>query len=98
MTHPEAANTRAREVLSNMVDEGFISRQEASQAIDLPTSVKASDYVPATHYVVEILPLLVHNYDQSIVVETTIDPDMQSRAERSLRQRLNEDGAKLGAS
>jgi penicillin-binding protein 1A len=102
MTHPDAANARARDVLSDMVDEGFITKAEASRAIDQPASVKASDYVPATQYVVdyvtEILPVLVRNYDQSIVVETTIDPGLQARAERSLRMRLNEDGAKLGAS
>src|SRR5438105_974522 len=78
MTHPDAANARAHEVLSDMVEEGFISREEAAQAIDLPSSVKASDYVSATQYVVdyvgEILPQLVHDYDQSIVIETTIDP------------------------
>jgi penicillin-binding protein 1A len=102
MTHPDAANARAREVLTDMVDEGFITKEEAARAIDLPTSVKASDYVPATQYVVdyvgEVLPLLVRNYDQSIVVETTIDPNVQAVAEKSLRRHLNEDGAKLGAS
>jgi len=101
ITHPDAANARARDVLSDMVDEGFITKSEASRAIDEPASVKASDYVPATQYVVdyvsEILPLLVRDYDQSIVVETTIDPTLQVRAERSLRTRLNEDGVKLGA-
>jgi penicillin-binding protein 1A len=101
-THPDAANARARDVLGNMVDAGFITKEEAVQAIDLPASVKASDYVPATQYVVdyvgEILPQLVRNYDRSIVVETTIDPNLQALAEKSLRRRLNESGAKLGAS
>jgi penicillin-binding protein 1A len=102
VTHPDAANARAREVLADMVDEGFITRDEAARAIDFPASVKASDYVPATQYIVdhvtEILPLLVRNYDQSIVVETTIDPDLQARAELALRRRLNEEGTKAGVS
>jgi penicillin-binding protein 1A len=102
LTHPDAANTRAREVLSDMVEEGFISGGEAIQAIEEPASLKASDYVPATQYVVdyvlETLPLLVKDYDRSIVVETTIDPNLQAVAERSLRRRLSENGAKLGAS
>ncbi len=62
----------------------------------------ASDYVPATQYVVdwinEQLPLLVKNYDQSIIVETTIDPQLQLLAERSLRKHLNEEGKKLNVS
>jgi penicillin-binding protein 1A len=62
----------------------------------------ASDYVPATQYVVdwvnEQLPLLVKNYGQSIIVETTIDPQLQLLAERSLRKHLNEDGKKLKVS
>ncbi|MFL5258991.1 MAG: transglycosylase domain-containing protein, partial [Hyphomicrobiales bacterium] len=102
LTHPDAANARAREVLSDMVEEGFITGGEAIQAIEEPASLKASDYVPATQYVVdyvlETLPLLVKDYDRSIVVETTIDPNLQAVAERSLRRRLSENGAKLGAS
>ena len=100
--HPDAAAERAKLVIQSMVDTGFISREEASNAAEAPASVRGSDYVPSTQYIVdwvnEQLPDLVKKYDQSIIVETTIDPGLQSIAEKSLRKRLNEEGAKLNAS
>ena len=99
--HPEAAAARARLVLQSMVDAGFISEDEARNAIDQPATVQASDYVPATQYIVdwinEQLPALVKDPGQSIIVETTIDPVLQSAAERALRKRLNSEGAKVKA-
>jgi penicillin-binding protein 1A len=102
ITRPDASAERAGLVIDAMVDAGFISQGEADQAINAPATVVASDYVPATQYVVdwvnEQLPLLVKNYDQSIIVETTIDPQIQLLAERSLRTHLNEEGRKLRVS
>ncbi len=102
IAHPDAAAARTNLVLNAMVDADFISQGEADQAINAPATVVASDYVPATQYVVdwvnEQLPLLVKNYGQSIIVETTIDPQLQLLAERSLRKHLNEEGKKLKVS
>jgi penicillin-binding protein 1A len=100
LLHPQAAADRARLVINSMADTGAISEQEARDAIDQPAKAAASDYVPATQYIVdwvgEQLPDLVKTYSQSIVIETTIDPNLQAFAEKALRKRLNEDGAKLG--
>ena len=97
--NPEPAATRAKLVLAAMVQENFISADDEQTAIDQPASVTAGDYVPARQYAVDWidkqLPLLVKNYDQSIVIETTIDPALQNNAERALRKRLNESGKKL---
>jgi len=102
ITRPEASAERASLVLNAMVDADFISQGEADQALNAPATVVASDYVPATQYVVdwvnEQLPLLVKDYGQSIIVETTIDPQLQLLAERSLRKHLNEEGKKLRVS
>ena len=102
IAHPEAAAARTSLVINAMVDADFISQGEADQAVNAPATVVASDYVPATQYVVdwvnEQLPLLVKNYGQSIIVETTIDPQLQLLAERSLRKHLNEEGKKLKVS
>ncbi|HUQ36265.1 MAG TPA: penicillin-binding protein 1A [Aestuariivirga sp.] len=102
IAHPEAAAARTSLVINAMVDADFISQGEADQAVNTPTTVVASDYVPATQYVVdwinEQLPLLVKDYGQSIIVETTIDPQLQLLAERSLRKHLNEEGRKLNVS
>jgi penicillin-binding protein 1A len=99
LVHPEESAARAALVINAMVESGFITRDEADQAINTPTTVAASDYVPATQYVVDWinaqLPELVKKYDQSIIVETTIDPHLQQVAEKSLRQHLNVDGKNL---
>ena len=101
-THPEDSAARTTLVINAMVAAGFISKDEADQAINAPATVVASDYVPATQYVAdwvsEQLPQLVKNYDQSIIVETTIDPQLQLLAEKSLRKHLNEEGKKLNVS
>ncbi len=102
LTHPEESAARAKLVINAMVDAGFITRDEANQAVNAPTTIAASDYVPATQYVVDWingqLPDLVKKYDQSIIVETTINPELQLVAEKSLRKRLNVDGKKLNVS
>jgi penicillin-binding protein 1A len=102
LSNPGEAAARAELVINAMVGANFISRDEADQAINSPATVTASDYVPATQYIVDWvndqLPLLVKNYDQSIVVETTIDPQLQLIAEKSLRANLNRDGKKLRVS
>jgi penicillin-binding protein 1A len=99
INNPERAQMRAREVIKDMVESGFLTQEEAEVIATAPATVKASDYVPATQYVVdwaaEILPSLVKDYDQSIVIETTIDPQLQSHAEKALRKRLAEQGRKL---
>ena len=102
IAHPEASEARANLVINAMVDADFISEGEADRAINSPATVVASDYIPATQYVVdwisEQLPEMVKNYDQSIIVETTIDPQLQLIAEKSLRNHLNAEGRKLNAS
>ncbi len=102
ITNPDAATKRSRDVLNDMVDAGFIDAGEAQMALTAPATVKPSDYVPATQYIVdyvgENLPQLVHNYDQSIVVWTTITPDIQQNAEHALRGRLAQEGPKFNVS
>jgi penicillin-binding protein 1A len=100
--HPDESTARAKLVLAAMQDQGFISAEDASNAIDQPLNIASADYLPARQYAVDWinaqLSQLVKNYDQSIVIETTIDPTIQANAEKSLRQRLAQSGKKLGVS
>ncbi len=102
LTKPAESAQRTKLVLDAMVDVGFISRADEDQALNAPTTVVASDYVPATQYVVDWvtaqLPQLVGSYDQSIIVETTISNPLQTVAEKQVRKHLNEEGRKLKAS
>ncbi len=97
--NPEGSAKRARLVIQAMVDEGYVTEEEAQDATSAKPTVEANDYVPAKQYavdwVIEQLPHLVRKYDQSIVIETTIDPRIQSNAETSIRQKLADNGKKL---
>ena len=97
---PRQAQARAEQVIRAMVEAGFITAAEADSAVNAPAAVKSTDYLPATQYVVdwvsEQLPDLLEDYDQSIIVETTIFHNLQILAEKSVRRRVNSEGAKLG--
>jgi penicillin-binding protein 1A len=100
--NPEEASTRAKLVLANMVTEGFITKEEALDAVDNPSKAAAHDFTPATQYAVDWingqLPLLIKKQTQSLIIETTIEPNLQANAENSLRKRLSDNGKKLDIS
>jgi penicillin-binding protein 1A len=102
VAHPERAKQRAELVIADMVEEGFITSSEAERAASVRTEIKAADYVPATQYVVDWvadqLPELIGELTQSIIVETTMDRELQELAEKAVRARLAEEGAKLDIS
>jgi penicillin-binding protein 1A len=102
INHPGAARTRAGEVIHDMVSAGFITAEDADQAISKPAAVKPAQYVSATQYIVdwigEQIPDLIGTLDQSIIVETTIDQNLQVIAEKSVRRRISTDGAKVKVS
>ena len=99
INHPAEARARAREVISDMVSAGFITGREADRAAKTPAAVRPVDYVPSTQYIVDWisdqLPDLIGTPDQSIIVETTLDQNLQTTAEKSVRQRVNNEGSKL---
>jgi penicillin-binding protein 1A len=97
--NPKDAMERAKLVLNAMVEQGYISKDEAQDAVDNSTKAALHDFTPATQYAVDWissqLPLLVKGNRQSLIVETTLDPVMQARAESSLRKRLSSNAKKL---
>ena len=99
INHPDEARARAREVVKDMVEAGFITAREADRAAKAPAAVRPVDYVPSTQYIVDWIadqiPQLVGTIDQSIIVETTLDQALQATAEKSVRQRVNNEGRKL---
>ena len=100
--HPEEAAARAKLVLANMVSEGFVTQEEAQEAIDNPTKASTRDFTPATQYAVDWisaqLPLFVKKPGQSLVIETTIEPNLQAQAENVLRKRIAENAKALNIS
>jgi penicillin-binding protein 1A len=100
--NPEEAAARAKLVLANMVGEGFVTQEEAQDAIDNPSKAVTSSFTPATQYAVDWingqLPLLIKKNTQSLIIETTIEPNLQANAENALRKRLADNGKKLNVS
>ena len=100
--NPEEASARAKLVLANMVTEGYITKEEALDAVDNPSKAATHDFTPATQYAVDWintqLPLLIKKQTQSLIIETTIEPNLQANAENVLRKRLADNAKKLNVS
>ena len=100
--NPEVSTTRAKLVLAAMQDQNYITEQDATDALDQSGDVVTVDHLPARQYVVDWvdsqLNQLVKTYDESIVIETTIDPAIQANAEKALSIRLQQNGKKLSVS
>src|SRR6266851_1223157 len=90
--NPEGAEKRAQIVLTAMADAKFITDTQAQTSIaHPPASVKPAgagtvNYV--ADWIGEVLDDLVGQVEQSIVVETTIDPKLQSVAEAAIIDEL----------
>ena len=90
--NPEGAEQRAQLVLTAMADAKFITDAQAKASIGHPSyNVKPAgagtvNYV--ADWIGEVLDDLVGQIDQSIVVETTIDPKLQSVAEAAIIDEL----------
>ncbi|MGI9481260.1 MAG: transglycosylase domain-containing protein [Hyphomicrobiales bacterium] len=104
--NPKASKKKSRDrtklVLSNMAEQGYISNKQARLAINNPAAVKASDYVPATQYVVDWVRGLVPQYTghkaEGLIIQTTINSKLQHASEKALRKRLFSLGKKQRAS
>ncbi|PKR88551.1 penicillin-binding protein [Pleomorphomonas diazotrophica] len=99
---PKLAAERAKVVLAAMVDQGYVSRDEAARATavgapPLPTkSGSAANYV--ADWVMDLLPGYVARYRTDLVVTTTIDARLQVAAENAIRATLDKEGVKYKVS
>ncbi len=90
--NPEGAADRAKTVLAAMADAKFITTAQAQAASAHPAmSVKPAgagtiNYV--ADWISEVLDDLIGQIEQNIVVETTIDPKLQSAAETAVIDEL----------
>jgi penicillin-binding protein 1A len=100
--NPEGAEKRMQTVLAAMADAKFITDAQAQAQIAHPAvTVKAAgagtiNYV--ADWIGEVLDDLVGQIDQSIVVETTIDPKLQSAAEAAVIDELAAKSVKYNVS
>jgi penicillin-binding protein 1A len=100
--NPEGAEKRAQTVLTAMADAKFITEAQAKASIGHPSyNVKPAgagtiNYV--ADWIGEVLDDLIGQIDQSIVVETSIDPKLQSVAEASIIDELAAKSVKFNVS
>ncbi len=99
---PKAANARAQLVLSAMAAQGMIGGKEMMAAKGTPATKAAAYWTGSEHYVADRimadLPGLIGEINADIIVDTTIDLDLQKLAEKSIRRLIRENGAKLNVS
>ena len=90
--NPDGAEKRAQVVLAAMADAGFITTQQAQTTIAKPSyavkPVGAGTINYVADWIGEVLDDLVGQVEQSIVVETSIDPKLQSVAEAAVIDEL----------
>ncbi|QCM11400.1 penicillin-binding protein [Agrobacterium tumefaciens] len=99
---PQAAEQRAQVVLQSMRDVGFITDDEIKTAMSQPPTKAKRFWSGAEHYaadmVLEEVRGLIGDVKQDIVVDTTIDPNLERDAEKALSHVLQGDGKKQAAS
>src|SRR6266404_6521048 len=100
--NPEGAEKRAQTVLSAMAEAKFITAAQAQASIGHPQiNVKPAgagtvNYV--ADWIGEVLDDLIGQIDQNILVETTIDPKLQSVAEAAIIDELAAKSIKFNVS
>ncbi len=96
------ASARVDEVLENMVQAGYLSPEQAHMASQQPLrlSAKGDDtgYPYPVDWVAELLPELVGESNDDLIVDTTIDAGLQRVSQQALRNLLDSEGADFNAS
>lgn len=90
--NPDGAEKRANTVLAAMADAGFITEAQAKVSLGSsaysvkPNGAGTINYV--ADWIIEVLDDLVGQIDQNVIVETSIDPKLQSVAEAAIIDEL----------
>ena len=96
------AQERAETVLTKMVEAGFITPAERWRAKQTPPRFARSGADDSVHYfvdwVVDRIPDYIGETEADLIVDTTLDRDLQIKAEKALRLTLERDGKTLGFS
>lgn len=101
---PGLARRRARVVLARMAEAGIISAASRQAAVertvrfaDGTSGREASGLEWAIDYVLDRLPAIAAPGTPEIIVQTTLDPDLQRRAQAVVEATLAREGAASGA-
>lgn len=88
--NPDLAKTRQKEVLRRMMEDGYISQQEADEAAAQELLFHQDTGIKAGHFVMYVKQQLVEKFGEAVVekgglkVITTLDLDLQEYAQASV--------------
>jgi len=89
----ERAEERARIVLDNMVGAGLINREQAARALTMRLGPEISDKVEGgkhfADWVYKGVNEILGERDEDVYVHTTLDQDLQEKAEKILNEAIN---------
>ena len=98
INRPELTDERTRVVLNVMHTADYISEEELAIALNSPISVsnrfKTRSYNYAADWIMEQLPGVVGSIEEDIIVESTIDVDLQLAAEKAIRTVISRESEK----
>ncbi|WP_052731931.1 transglycosylase domain-containing protein [Devosia geojensis] len=98
--NPARAIERQRLVLRSMVEEGYITREEADAAATDPDRAIPTRVAGAEYYVADWVESLMNAYlgeiTEDVVVHTTIDWDLQKQAEFIVKEYVAKEGPNRG--
>jgi len=99
---PQAAEARSQLVLAAMRDQGMIGDSEMATAMSTPATRAPAFWTGSEHYaadrVMGELRRLIGEVRHDIVVETTIDLNLQKQAESTIRRIIDENRDKASVS
>ena len=99
---PKASFARASLVLEAMEEQNFIDAKQRKEATASHPKIAHSFATPGAGYFVDFvisqIPQFVGKPKERLIVETTMDVDVQKLAEFALTRALDKDGPRLGAS
>ena len=96
----EGAQARAEIVLAAMQDAGFITPEMEKVALSRPATLAKNQGVEPAGYVadwvMEQLKTVIGPIEHDVVVQTTLDSNVQAVADKALKDALAKNGKKLG--
>ncbi len=100
--NPDGAERRARLVINDMIEQKMISPAVGKLALQHPARAVRPAGAGSVNYVadwvMDAINDIVGNFDQDLVVQTSIDPALQNAAEQALVDTLAQRGDKFGVS
>jgi len=94
--HPELAKGRQETVLRRMVEDGYITQEEADDALKEELKFAEAEKLKAPHFALWVKQILAEKYGESVVekgglrVTTTLDLGLQEVAEEAVAEEISD--------